>query len=101
MSATTTVTVTMHVKPGSLATMIEAIPELLAGMLLRPGAIATRALQNPTDPTKLLFIDEFESLEAATAYFGWRADRGDVDRMGRLLTAPPQVDIWPVSILAI
>ncbi|MGI4748426.1 MAG: putative quinol monooxygenase [Janthinobacterium lividum] len=99
MSPTVTVTVAIDVRPESLETIVTMIPELLAEMLTRPGALSSRALQNPADPTKLLFVDEFESVEAATSYFAWRGDRGDVDRMGLLLSAPPKVDVWPISIL--
>jgi quinol monooxygenase YgiN len=100
MSNTVTVTVAMAVKPEAVATMLGMIPGLLTGMLERPGVLGGRALQNPAEPTKLLFIDEFETVEASEAYFKWRTERGDIDRLGALLTAPPQVQVWPANIPA-
>ena len=100
MSNSVTITVTMTVRPDAVETMLGMIPGLLTGMLTRPGVLGGRALQNPAEPTKLLFIDEFETVEASEAYFKWRAERGDLDRLGALLTAPPQVQSWPDSIPA-
>ena len=100
MTDSVTVTVSMTVKPDAVATMLGMIPGLLSGMLEQPGVLGGRALQNPAEPTKLLFIDEFETVEASEAYFKWRAERGDLDRLGALLIAPPQVQVWPASIPA-
>ena len=96
-----TVTVSMNVKPEALGGLIDSIPGLLTGMLARPGALTSRALQNPADPTKLLFIDEFESEQAVEDYFAWRSDRGDVERLGKMLTVPATVEIWPVDVSAV
>ena len=53
---------------------------------------------NPAVPTKLLFIDEFDSVEAGEACFQWRAERGDLEKLGALLAEPPRIEVWPVSV---
>ena len=93
-----TVTVAMSVKPDQVETLQGKIPGMLEEALARPGVRASRALYNPAEPTKLLFIDEFDSVEASDAYFKWRAERGDLDQLGTLLTAPPLVEVWPLHI---
>ena len=97
---TVTVTVSLSVKPDQIKTLHGRVPGMLQEALARPGVRASRALHNPAEPTKLLFIDEFDSVEASDAYFKWRAERGDLDKLGALLTEPPHVAVWPQVIPA-
>jgi quinol monooxygenase YgiN len=93
-----TVTISMSVKPDKLETLLSMIPDLLKETIARPGVLSARALRNPDESLKLMFLDVFASVEASNAYFGWRRDRGDLDRLVSMLSEPPRIDVWPVSI---
>jgi len=92
------VTVFLSVKSDQIAALLAMSPGLQSETLSRPGARSAEALQNPAVPTKLLFIDEFDSVEAGEAYFQWRAERGDLEKLGALLAEPPRIEVWPVSL---
>ena len=98
MANNVTVTVSLSVQPGQLETLLSMLPHLLTETLGRPGVVSARALRNPDEPLKLVFLDEFISVEASDAYFAWRTERGDLDRLGAMLSGPPRIEVWPVSI---
>jgi len=98
MANDVTVTISMSVKPDQLETLLSMIPDLLKETLSRPGVISVRALRNPDESLRLMFLDVFASIEASNAYFGWRRDRGDLDRLVSMLSEPPRIEVWPVSI---
>jgi len=91
------VTVFLSVKSDQVSPLLAMIPGLQSETLSRPGVRSTEALQNPATPTKLLFIDEFDSVEAGEAYLQWRAQRGDLEKLGALLAEAPGIEVWPVS----
>jgi len=101
MSNDVTVTISMSVKPDKLETLLSITPDLLKETLGRPGVISVRALRNPDEPLKLMFLDAFASVEASNAYFEWRRDRGDLGRLVSMLSEPPRIEVWPVSIDAV
>ena len=35
----------------------------------------------------------WEKIEDQKAYMQWRVDRGDIDKLGAMLAAPPKVDV--------
>ncbi len=98
MTMNVIVTVSLSVRPEKVETLLGMVPAMQKETLTRPGVRSVRALHNPGEPTKLLFLDEFESLTASNAYFKWRQERGDLDRLGALLSEPPRVEVWPSSI---
>lgn len=98
MTKYVTVMVSMSPKPDELEVLLSMLPDFLSETIDRPGVISTRALRNPDEPSKLMFLDVFSSIEASKAYSGWRQENGDLDRLGAMLSEPPRIEIWPVSI---
>jgi len=92
------VTVFLSVKSDQVSPLLAMIPGLQNETLSRPGVRSTETLQNPATPTKLLFIDEFDSVEAAEAYLQWRPQRGDPEELGALLAEAPRIEVWSVSL---
>jgi len=98
MANDVTVTVSMSVKPDKLETMLSMIPDGLKETLGRPGVTSVRALRTPDEPLRLMFLNVFASVEASNAYVGWRRESGDFDQLVSMLSEPPRVEVWPVSI---
>jgi quinol monooxygenase YgiN len=92
------VTIFLSVKSDQVSPLLAMIPGLQNETLSRPGVRSTEALRNPATPTKLLFVDEFDSVEASEAYLQWRAQRGDLEKLGALLAEPPRIEVWPVNL---
>lgn len=50
-------------------------------------------------PDDLVFYEQWDSAQRYEAYQAWRSGRGDVDRIGALLAAPPKVRLLePVTV---
>jgi quinol monooxygenase YgiN len=92
------VTIFLSVKSDQVSPLLTMIPGLQLETLSRPGVRSTEVLRNPATPTKLLFVDEFDSVEASEAYLQWRAQRGDLEKLGALLAEPPRIEVWPVKL---
>ena len=63
--------------------------------LSRPGARSTEALHSGSSHKAVV---EFDSVEAGEACVQWRAERGDLEKLGALLAEPPRIKVWPVSL---
>ena len=98
MAQNITVTVSLSIKLGMVDTFLTMLPDLQTETMTRPGVVSVRALYNPERPTKLVFLDVFESVAASEGYFRWRGERGDLDKLEAMLTEPPKIETWPVSM---
>lgn len=102
MSEPITVTVTIDLKPEQADGFFnELLPQLQKQTIAFAGVRSAQALRQVAEPTKVMFIDEFESTEAADAYFAWRAENGDLEKLNELLAAPPRIEVWPLKRTAI
>jgi len=46
---------------------------------------------NDEDPLNIVLLEKWDVRANHESYMAWRADRGDLDKLGALLTAPPAV----------
>ncbi len=93
-----TVTVAVNLKPEFADSFFdEWLPELQKETALFEGVRSVRALRQLAEPTKVMFVDIFDSLESAQKYFAWRESSGALKQLGELLVGPPQVEFWPIS----
>lgn len=98
MSKEITVTVALNLKPAHADSFFnDWLPELQKQTIAFQGVRAARALRQESEPTKVLFIDVFETAEAAQNYFHWREQSGDLKKLAEILTSPPKIDFWPIS----
>jgi len=99
MNSGVTVTVSLDFKPELADSFFnETLPELQKQTIAFEGVREVRAVRQAADPAKILFIDIFETQQAADKYFSWRGDRGDLKWLATLLAAPPKIEIWPFAI---
>jgi len=98
MSKEITVTVAIDLKPEHADSFFdEWLPQLQKQTIAFQGVRSARAVRQELHPTKVLFIDVFESAEAAQDYFQWREKSGDLTKLAEILASPPQIDFWPIS----
>ncbi len=91
-----TVTVELDLKPDEADKFCDVVlPELQKQTRAFDGVASARAVRQTEHPSKVLFIDEFASKDAADAYFAWRASTGDLDYLATLVTQPPIIQYWP------
>lgn len=94
------VTFTLKLKPEVVAGFCGALPEMVKGTAKRPGFRDLCVVQHATEPGTVMFIETWDSEQSYHDYIAWRTERGEMDGMASILTAPPQLDFWPVQVAA-
>lgn len=84
------VTLALKAKPETYAQLAATIQTILPDTAARPGAELIRAAGDPATHTVHLY-EVWDRIESQQSYFAWRAERGDLDRLGALLASPPEV----------
>jgi quinol monooxygenase YgiN len=59
-----------------------------------PGVRSVTALRKQDAFAEALFVNVFESAEAAETYFAWRRSTGALEQLQTLLEGPPRLDFW-------
>ena len=84
---------TLTVKPEMRAEFIEAAKACIAGTVKEPGNIAYDLHESVTDPTKVVFVEQWENAEA----LGPHRTQEHMKTFGRVakncLAAPPKIEI--------
>ncbi len=70
-----------------LATMKAILPETAA----RDGAELIRAAGDAEKKTVIVY-EVWDKIESQQSYIAWRAERGDLDKLGALLREPPSLE---------
>jgi quinol monooxygenase YgiN len=93
------VTLDLDVKPEVIEPMCEGLPAMIADTKTRPGFIEIRIVRLP-GTNRVLFVERWASEQAYNDYIAWRTERGDMDGFAAGLNSPPQITIWPVTVVA-
>jgi quinol monooxygenase YgiN len=96
-----TVTLQMNVKDGLAADFVGGLPAMMRETLSSPGVRSVRAFHNDKDTNAILFVEEWESDAAFKAYIAWRTERGDMTRLGQMLSKPPEITTWVGAATAV
>ncbi|CAN7539246.1 antibiotic biosynthesis monooxygenase [Phenylobacterium sp. LjRoot219] len=62
-----------------------------------PGFRRIRLVQHRDDPTRMLFIERWDSEAAYRGYLDWQTERGGMDGM-RQISTRMQIDVWPTLL---
>jgi quinol monooxygenase YgiN len=92
-----TITFEMGLKPEAVALFLQAAPGMMTETAAFPGCQAVRIVQHKDDPTRLLFVERWDSEEAYGKYIAWRMERGDFESLGPMLTST-ETNVWPTLI---
>lgn len=99
MTSGVTVTVEINLKPEEADAFCDTmLPQLQKQTQAFAGVRSVRAVRQAAEPTRVLFIDVFDTVEASDAYFKWRGETGDLDLLGSLVSEPPRISVWPTAI---
>jgi pimeloyl-ACP methyl ester carboxylesterase/quinol monooxygenase YgiN len=92
-----TVTSLMNVKDNFAADFNGGLSALMRETSSSPGVRSVRAFRNAETVNAILFVEEWESEAAFKAYIAWRTERGDMERLGQMLSKPPEIATWSTA----
>jgi quinol monooxygenase YgiN len=79
----------LKLKAGALETAHEIIHATLTDTRAFPGCLGVTVLVDTGDPTHVIAVETWESLERDQAYRAWRATPDGRSELGSVLAAPP------------
>jgi quinol monooxygenase YgiN len=83
----------LRIKPESVDESSEVLHRILAETRAFDGCLGVTVIQDSTDPTHVVAIEEWESLEKDAAYRAWRAGDGAMPDLAALLAGPPSLTV--------
>lgn len=96
-----TVTLLMKVKEGRAEEFSSGLPALIRETSSSPGARSVRAFRNGESANAILFVEERESEEVFRKYIAWRTERGDMEKLGQMLSPPAEIATWSTATQAL
>jgi quinol monooxygenase YgiN len=90
--ATTTI-LDMRFKPDLIEEAEGLLQKILAETRDFDGCLGVKVIQDKDDPTHLIAVEEWESLEKDGAYREWRAGDGAITELPALLASAPSLSI--------
>ncbi len=63
----------------------------------RPGFRGIRMLQHGAEPTRIIFIEHWDSPSAYRDYLNWRTERGDMEGLKRVASSI-EINVWPTLV---
>jgi quinol monooxygenase YgiN len=91
------VTLDLKVQPGKGAGLVEMFKSLLVETRTRQGALRIELVVDQDDSDHLVIYENWETKEDHQSYMGWRQERGDLDKLGEVLAAPPTVTYFDIA----
>jgi heme-degrading monooxygenase HmoA len=92
-----TVTFELRLKPEAVDFFKGAAAGMLAGARDFPGFRTIRIVQHKDDPSRMLFVERWESAQAYKDYIAWRTSRGEMDGLKSFATGT-DTTLWPALV---
>jgi heme-degrading monooxygenase HmoA len=92
-----TITFELRLKPEAVEFFKGAAAGMLEGAKDRPGFRNVRVVQHKDDPTRMLFVERWESVPAYRDYIAWRASRGEMEGLKAFATGT-DANAWPTLV---
>ena len=89
-----TITFELRLKPEAVDFFKGAAAGMLEGAKSFAGFRTIRIVQHKDDPTRILFVERWESEEAYASYIAWRASRGELEGL-KAFAVSAETDVWP------
>lgn len=93
-----TITFDFRLKPEAAGPFLQGAPALLEATAQAEGFRGIRVVQAKDDPTRIMFIERWDSEDAYRKYIAWRTERGDMDAFGQAIVSA-ETTVWPTLIL--
>ena len=87
------VVATLTIKPETRAEFIAAATACIAGTRTEPGNIAYDLHESVTDPTKMVFVEQWENAEALVPHRGTEHMKTFGRVAVKCMAAPPKIEI--------
>ena len=99
MSDGIVVTLIFAFKPGTAEQFTAIMPEMFKDTRARKGFRAIRAVRNQQNPDRIIFIEDWDSLQDYQDYIAWRNSRGEgLAGMESVLLEPPTLEFWEKTV---
>lgn len=92
------VTLKVKLRPDAVDGFCASLPEMLKDTAKRPGFRDISVVRHGSEPGTVMFIETWDTEQAYHDYIAWRTERGEMEGMASILTEPPQLDIWPITV---
>lgn len=93
-----TITFEMRLKPEAVTGFLQGAPMMLQGTADFPGFRSLRIVQHKDDPTRVLFVERWDSEEAYRKYIAWRVERGEMAGIAQAVTSM-ETNVWPNLVI--
>lgn len=87
---TTAVILELHVSSENREELMGMLEVILPDTRAYQGCQSILVSCNEANPCHLFLLERWDSRADHERYVAWRAERGDLDKLGALLAAPPQ-----------
>lgn len=87
----------LKLKADSLDTALPLIHGTLTDTRARPGCLGVTVLIDNNDPTRVVLVESWESVEADQAYRAWRATPEGASNLGSIVAGPPKMAKYTVA----
>jgi quinol monooxygenase YgiN len=88
------ITFEFRLKPEAAEGFLASAQEVIKGTADFPGFRSIRVVQHRDDPTRILFIERWDSEQAYADYIAWRTETGAMAGFAQI-TLSMQGDVWP------
>ncbi len=79
-----------RIEPERMEEYVGTYSSMLPDTRAFDGCEQVAVYQNEDDPTDVVLLERWASREQHERYEAWRRDRGDIERLQRLLMEPPR-----------
>jgi quinol monooxygenase YgiN len=86
-----TVFLEINIKPESVNDLMSFLRDDLQHTRGFDGCNSVTVQQNQEDPSNTVLVENWDSKEQFEKYFGWRTERGDIEKLGAWLAGPPSI----------
>jgi len=83
------VTLDLQVSAENRETLLNTLEAILPDTRAYKGCQGVVVTSNDDNPLNIVLLEKWDAREDHQSYMGWRAERGDLEKLGALLTAPP------------
>ncbi len=89
----------LQVKPENRDELINTLEAILPDTRAYQGCQNIKVTSNQDEPNNIVILEKWDNRSDHESYMNWRAERGDLEKLGALLSEPPAVRyLDPISV---
>ena len=91
------VTAEFTCKEGLGKQTLEDLRAMMPDTRKKGGVIDVVVHVNQDNPDRIFLVEHWEDRATHEAYVAWRAETGDLEKMGKTLAGPPKIGYWDIT----